>query len=88
MRVDSKGLADDWIYNLTTQKYTWDSNVTGPDNTPKGYEYVGQTKQDVTNHFKLHNPITHIFRNPQFEENRTSYPGEITTPKLRSQVEI
>lgn len=88
MRVDPKGLTDDWIYNLTTQKYTWDSNVTGPDNTPEGFEYVGQTKQDVTNHFKLHNPITHMFRNPQFEENRTPYNGEISTPKLMSKVEI
>jgi RHS repeat-associated protein len=87
-RVDPKGSADDWIYNLKTNRYTWDSNVTSPENTPEGYEYVGQTKQDISNHFKQHNPVSFIFRNPQFEENRTPYNGEISTPKLTSMVEI
>ena len=87
-RVDPKGSADDWIYNLKTNRYTWDSNVTSPENTPEGYKYVGQTKQDISNHFKQHNPVTFIFRNPQFEENRTPYNGEISTPKLVSRMEI
>ena len=87
-KVDTKGLSDDWIYNLKTNKYSWDGNVTGPENTPEGYEYVGQTKQDVANHFKQHNPVTSIFRSPQFEENRTPYNGEINIPKSSSQVEI
>jgi RHS repeat-associated protein len=33
----------DWIHNPTTDKYTWDPNVTSQGNTPAGWDYVGKT---------------------------------------------
>lgn len=33
----------DWIHNPTNGRYKWDPNVTGPGNTPEGWNYVGPT---------------------------------------------
>ncbi|MBT2622609.1 DUF6443 domain-containing protein [Chryseobacterium sp. ISL-6] len=37
------GEISDWIHNPKTGKYRWDPNVTGPGNTPAGWDYVGKT---------------------------------------------
>ena len=34
-RVDPKGSADDWIYNLKTNRYTWDGNITSIFTSPQ-----------------------------------------------------
>lgn len=33
---------EDWIKNTKTGKYEWRNEVTSPDNTPKGYNYIGK----------------------------------------------
>jgi RHS repeat-associated protein len=39
--VDPKGLeGQDWIKNKKTKEMKWDPKVTGPENTPEGYEHM------------------------------------------------
>lgn len=44
---DPSGLSEnawtDWIRNTKTGEYKWDPNVTGANNTPEGWDYVGKT---------------------------------------------
>ena len=43
-QTDKTGAApDDWIKNKKTGAYEWRDDVTSPDNTPEGYDYVGET---------------------------------------------
>ncbi|MCQ9634985.1 hypothetical protein MP477_08480 [Chryseobacterium sp. WG23] len=37
------GEVSDWIHNPKTDRYRWDPNVTGPENTPDGWSHVGKT---------------------------------------------
>jgi len=68
---------DDWIYNMETKEYVWDDNISSPENTPDGFEYVGGSKNDVYKHFRKNYPYTFVFRSPKFGANRTPWPGEI-----------
>lgn len=50
--TDPRGLeSTDWIKNKKTGEVKWDSNVTGADNTPSGYEYMpkGTTYKSTLN---------------------------------------
>ena len=38
---DGRDVVDDWVKNKETGMYEWNDNATSPDNTPKGYSYVG-----------------------------------------------
>ena len=51
--------------------------MTSSVNTPTGFKYVGASINDVSSHFEKNNPISSIFSNPKFGENRTVWPGEI-----------
>src|SRR5690606_29957619 len=52
--VDPTGMTaedyDDWIWDKNNKEYVWDGSVTGENNTPKGYEYVGPSVKDVKEH--------------------------------------
>lgn len=53
MMVDPNGMEQDWVKNSETQEYVWMDNVTKPSETPKGYNYIGPTDQDVMNDLNL-----------------------------------
>lgn len=73
--VDGK---DDWIYDKQNKEYVWNGNVTRPENTPKGFEYVGPSENDVKEHYKENHPVKYFFGiAPTFGENHTPYHGEI-----------
>jgi RHS repeat-associated protein len=38
---------DDWVRNNETGEYVWMDNVTKPEDTPKGYTYVGPNNNDI-----------------------------------------
>ncbi len=68
---------EDWIRNKKTDEYVWDENVTKPSQTPKGFEYVGPSLNDVKRHFKDRHPILSIYHHPKMGKNRTPWSGEI-----------
>ena len=65
------------LFIMETKEYVWDDNVSSPENTPDGFEYVGVSQNDVYKHFRRNNPYTFVFRSPRFGVNRTPWPGEI-----------
>ena len=46
-KFDPDGMLDDWVKNKETNEYEWKDNVTSKQNTPKGYEYVGKSANDI-----------------------------------------
>src|SRR5690606_37204868 len=62
--VDPTGMVaespDDWV--LGKDGYTWDPNVTSADDPDlNGREYIGKSINDVSAHYKEHNPISSLF---------------------------
>lgn len=38
---------EDWIKNIGTGEYIWDQSVTGSDNTPEDFRYIGAENDDI-----------------------------------------
>ena len=50
--TDPTGMAPyDWIKNLETDEYVWDSSVNSAEDAPEGFEYIGKSIRDVRNDF-------------------------------------
>ena len=49
--VDSIGMSYDWVQNQLNKKIEWRDDVTSPNNTPKGYSYIGRSSDDILHHY-------------------------------------
>ena len=81
--TDPTGMAPyDWIKNLETDEYVWDSSVNSAEDAPEGFEYVGKSLSDVTADFEASTPWYDIWSKPNVNTN--GWHGEIRTTQSNS----
>ena len=49
---DGREAEDDWVKNRKTNQFEWSDKTTSPDNTPRGYKYVG-SDNDLLNDLNI-----------------------------------